>query len=157
MIVRPLLIIFSLLFPELRQTNARLSQYLDPSSSVWSLRSLSGATIQTALDFVMQINPSLTNETQDVVELLPNVAAVAAAYGDTSGKYGVFLSEHDPLFWSQAYFLWSQPLKGGVPVRVVWVGNGHKRVNDAEEVKVKTSLGVPLIFVVVSVVFWNVL
>ena len=43
-------------------------------------------------------------------ELYPNVAAVAAIYGDTSGKYVNFLSGVDEAYPAEPYFLWNQPL-----------------------------------------------
>lgn len=43
-------------------------------------------------------------------ELYPNVAAVAATYGDPTGKYAAFLANADNQYPAQAYFLWDQPL-----------------------------------------------
>lgn len=92
------------------QTNARLERYLDPTSNVWNLTTKQGATIKTALDFAMTIDPSTSGEADHAAELYPNVAAVAATYGDIDGKYLAFLQKEEPDFASiEAYDLWSQP------------------------------------------------
>ena len=41
-------------------------------------------------------------------ELFPNVADVAALYGDPTGKYARFLAERVPTYAEQPYFLWDQ-------------------------------------------------
>lgn len=46
----------------------------------------------------------------DPVELYPDVAAVAATYGDPDGKYAAFLAGKDNTYPSEPYFLWDQPL-----------------------------------------------
>ena len=52
------------------QTNARLGEYI--GFDAWSIKTAEGATIQTAVDFTMTIEPG-----QDTAEeLYPNVAAV---------------------------------------------------------------------------------
>ena len=43
-------------------------------------------------------------------ELYPNIAAVAAIYGDSNGRYITFLSNVDAAYPSKPYFLWNQPL-----------------------------------------------
>lgn len=42
-------------------------------------------------------------------ELYPNIAAVAANYGDPNGKYAAFLANADNTYPAQPYFLWDQP------------------------------------------------
>ena len=71
----------------------------------WSAKSKYGATIQTALDYVMSVNP----KNEDRTECLPHVAAVAAAYGDPSGKYAAYLREHGGDYRSEAYWFYDQP------------------------------------------------
>ena len=69
----------------LLQTNAKLGDQL--GINFWIAKSKYGATIQNALDFVMAQNP----KDEDVSDIFSHVAAVAAAYGDSSGKYQKFL------------------------------------------------------------------
>ncbi|KAJ7915904.1 chondroitin AC/alginate lyase [Mycena leptocephala] len=93
-------------------TNARLLKYADPTSNDWNTTS-HGATIQTAIDFLMTTNPTATNEANVTAEIYPNVAAVAATYGDPSGKYVKFLNTSGFPYADDASFLWDQPLAGG--------------------------------------------
>jgi hypothetical protein len=46
---------------------------------------------------------------EDIGQILPHVAAVAAAYGDPTGKYATFLSQHDPNYASKSYWFYNQP------------------------------------------------
>ncbi|KAJ7218239.1 alginate lyase-domain-containing protein [Mycena haematopus] len=92
-------------------TNARLLKYADPASNDWNTTS-HGATIQTAVDFLMTTNPSATQEANVTAEIYPNVAAVAATYGDPQGKYVQFLSASGFPYADDASFLWDQPLAG---------------------------------------------
>lgn len=94
-------------------TNARLLKYADPTSNDWNTTS-HGATIQTAIDFLMTTNPTATNEANVTAEIYPNVAAVAATYGDPSGKYVKFLNTSGFPYADDASFLWDQPLAGGI-------------------------------------------
>jgi hypothetical protein len=96
----------------LPQTNARLLKYADPTSNDWNTTS-NGATIQTAIDFLMTTNPAATNEVNVTAEIYPNIAAVASVYGDPSGKYVSFLNASGFPYGEDATFLWDQPLKGG--------------------------------------------
>ncbi|KAE8221879.1 hypothetical protein CF319_g4834 [Tilletia indica] len=66
--------------------NAKMADNL--AMNMWSARTEKGATIQTAVDFTM----TLDAEDEDVTELAPHVAAVAAAYGDPTGKYARWLA-----------------------------------------------------------------
>ncbi|KAJ7062111.1 chondroitin AC/alginate lyase [Mycena amicta] len=95
-------------------TNARLLKYVDPTSNDWNTTS-NGATIQTAVDFVMTTNPSDTGEADVTLEIYPNVAAVAATYGDPKGKYSGFLNSSGFPYMDDAFFVWDQPrtLMGG--------------------------------------------
>ncbi|KAJ7500651.1 chondroitin AC/alginate lyase [Mycena galericulata] len=93
-------------------TNARLLSYADPTSNPWNTTT-HGATIQTALDFLMTVNAAVTQETNVTAELYPNVAAIASAYGDPTGKYVGFLNASGFPYADDATFLWDQPLAGG--------------------------------------------
>jgi hypothetical protein len=93
-------------------TNARLLKYADPTSNDWNTTS-NGATIQTAIDFLMTTSPASTHETNVTAEIYPNVAAVAATYGDPQGKYAKFLNASGFPYADDASFLWDQPLAGG--------------------------------------------
>lgn len=84
------------------QTNAKLGDAL--GLNLWTARSKYGATIQTAVNFVMSTNP----KNEDVTEILPHVAAVAAAYGDPKGKYAAFLRKTDPNYQAKPYWFYDQ-------------------------------------------------
>jgi hypothetical protein len=86
-------------------TNARLGDYLG-LHSFWNKTTTNGGTIKTALDFTMTITPG--DEAAD--ELYPEIAAVAAIYGDPDGKYAAFLANADNRYPAEPYFLWDQPL-----------------------------------------------
>lgn len=90
-------------------TNAHIQQYLNKSSNVWNWKTREGATIHTALNYAMTISPNLTNETSHIAELYPDVAAVAAIYGDESGRYSDFLQLGAPRYKEQPYYFWYQP------------------------------------------------
>lgn len=85
-------------------TNSRLGDYLG-LHSFWNKTTTNGGTIQSALNFTMTVQPG--NETAS--ELYPNVAAVAATYGDPNGKYASFLAQADNQYPAESYFLWDQP------------------------------------------------
>ncbi|KAI0088285.1 alginate lyase-domain-containing protein [Irpex rosettiformis] len=90
-------------------TNARIAAYLSPStaSSYWNRTTTSGATIQQAALYAMDQQAG----SEDPTELYPDVAAVAAVYGDKDGKYVQWLKEKDGSgFVSDASFLWDQPV-----------------------------------------------
>jgi hypothetical protein len=61
----------------------------------------------------MTTNPASTHETNVTAEIYPNVAAVAATYGDPQGKYAKFLNASGFPYADDASFLWDQPLAGG--------------------------------------------
>lgn len=56
----------------------------------------------------MTISPNLTNEGSHIAELFPDVAAVAAVYGDESGRYAEFLQLGAPQYTKQPYYFWYQ-------------------------------------------------
>ncbi|KAF7972126.1 hypothetical protein HWV62_18848 [Athelia sp. TMB] len=84
-------------------TNARIAEYL--GTSFWNKTTAQGATIQTALDYTMTVPPGADLP----AELYPNIAAVAATYGDPTGKYASWLAQADNTYPAQAYFFWDQP------------------------------------------------
>jgi len=89
--------------------NAQLSTYAG-NSSVWSLPTHSGATIQTALNYALTLNASTTNETALIPELTPSIGKVAVIYGDPKGKYVGALNQLESGWMSDGWVLWTQPL-----------------------------------------------
>ena len=71
----------------------------------WSAKSKYGTTIQDALDWAMSADP----KNENVLDIIPHVAAVAAAYGDPKGKYAAFLQKHQPDYAAQTYWYYDQP------------------------------------------------
>ncbi|KAI0320973.1 chondroitin AC/alginate lyase [Amylostereum chailletii] len=85
-------------------TNARIAEYA--GWDAWNVTSSSGATIQTALDYAMTIDPG----DDAPAELYPSVASVGATYGDSDGTYAAFLSNKVQSYPEEPYFLFDQPL-----------------------------------------------
>ncbi|KAF5312756.1 hypothetical protein D9619_003003 [Psilocybe cf. subviscida] len=83
-------------------TNAKLGDQL--GINLWTSKSKYGATIQTAVDFIMSQNPG----DEDPSQTLPHVASVAAAYGDPTGKYMAFLKKHDSSYSGKSFWLYDQ-------------------------------------------------
>ncbi|KAF6758849.1 alginate lyase-domain-containing protein [Ephemerocybe angulata] len=90
-------------------TSARIEKYADPSSDVWNRTASSGAGIKAALDYAMTFSAADSDEASYAVELHPNVASVAAIYGDPDSKYATYLKKANPSFASEPYFFWNQP------------------------------------------------
>lgn len=84
------------------QVNAKIGDQL--GLNLWAVKSRYGATIQTALDYTMKLNPKF----EDVTEILPHVASVAAAYGDPTGKYAAFLKKTMGDYQNKAFWLYDQ-------------------------------------------------
>ncbi|KAF7329577.1 Chondroitin AC/alginate lyase [Mycena kentingensis (nom. inval.)] len=99
-------------------TNARIYQYADPSADPWSIKTKFGATIKDAMDMTMTVDPNASGESYATDEIFPNVAAVAAEYGDPDGKYVAFLQKVFPEYAWDSTFLWDQPLAGSALVQV---------------------------------------
>lgn len=75
----------------------------------WNKTTTAGATIQSALDYAMTLAPG-SSETAYAAELYPNIAAVAAKYGDPDGKYAAFLAKAEgSAYVADANFYWNQP------------------------------------------------
>ncbi|KAF7293086.1 Chondroitin AC/alginate lyase [Mycena indigotica] len=99
-------------------TNARIFQYADPKADPWHTKTKAGTTIKDAMDMTMTVDPNKSQEDYAVAEIFPNVAAVAAEYGDPDGKYVAFLQKTFPDYAWDADFLWNQPLVGNAVVQV---------------------------------------
>ncbi|KAK7042641.1 chondroitin AC/alginate lyase [Favolaschia claudopus] len=89
-------------------TNARLLKYADPTSDVWNTTS-NGATIKTAVDFLMTTESSASKESNVTAEIYPNVAAIMSIYGDPQKKYLNFLKSSGFPYTTDASYLWDQP------------------------------------------------
>ncbi|KAK7007674.1 alginate lyase-domain-containing protein [Favolaschia claudopus] len=89
-------------------TNARLLKYADPTSDVWNTTS-NGATIKTAVDFLMTTKPSASKESNVTAEIYPNVAAIMSIYGDPQKRYLNFLKNSGFPYTTEASYLWDQP------------------------------------------------
>lgn len=70
----------------------------------WTAKSKYGATIQTALDYAIAQNPG----SEDVADVVPHVAAIAAAYGDPKGKYKSFLQSKDSGYKGETWYFYDQ-------------------------------------------------
>ena len=57
----------------------------------------------------MSIPASANHEEKYEQEIYPNVAAVAAIYGDKNGTYLKFVKKSRPGFMRDPYILWNQP------------------------------------------------
>ncbi|KAJ7050178.1 alginate lyase-domain-containing protein [Mycena amicta] len=100
-------------------TNARIFKYADPTSDPWSIKTKAGTTIKDALDMTMTVDPNIKGEDYAVAEIFPNIAAVAAEYGDPDGKYVALTAPQKfPDYAWDADFLWDQPLAGSAIVQV---------------------------------------
>jgi hypothetical protein len=57
----------------------------------------------------MTIPASANHEEKDEREIYPNIAAIAATFGDTNGTYLSFIKKSRPGFMRDPYILWNQP------------------------------------------------
>lgn len=111
------------------QTNAKLGDQL--GLNFWTAKSKYGATIKDALDFVMNKGPGK----EDVTDIFPHVAAIAAVYGDPSGKYMAYLKKFDTHFMTAPYYYYDQEgAMSGV----------HKTPNGKDEVQAGEPAQQPL-------------
>ncbi|KAL0945911.1 hypothetical protein HGRIS_012194 [Hohenbuehelia grisea] len=126
-------------------TNARISRYASPSGpNPFELKTEAGSTIQTALDFAIETSASTSDEDSYAAELYPNVAAVAAEYGDDSGKYANYLKEKEPEYPAEAWFLWNQPLSdSGLSASASLTGGSSAPTASSPSVKNADSNGAP--------------
>ncbi|KAI0068276.1 chondroitin AC/alginate lyase [Artomyces pyxidatus] len=84
-------------------TNAKLGDEL--GVDFWTAKSKYGASIQTAVNYLMTVDP----RGEDPLDAVPHVAAVAAAYGDPSGKYMAYLQRVQSTYRSRPYWFYDQP------------------------------------------------
>jgi hypothetical protein len=91
---------FSSGFP---QTAAKIGSQL--GQNYWDVTTRQGATIKTAIDYLMKLNPG----SEDISELCPHIAAALAAYGDPAGQYLNFLKRCDPDYAGRPYWFYNQP------------------------------------------------
>ncbi|KAG8734008.1 hypothetical protein FRC11_013494 [Ceratobasidium sp. 423] len=84
-------------------TNAKLGDYI--GINYWSIRTKYGATIQTAVDYLISLDPG----NERVEDALPHVAAVAAAYGDPHRKYANYLKSGNRNYDKKSYWFYDQP------------------------------------------------
>ena len=82
--------------------NAKIGDQL--GLNFWTAKSKYGATIQTALDYTMALDPK--GELQ--VEIVPHVASIAAAYGDLNGKYTTFMKKVLSDYRSRSFWFYDQ-------------------------------------------------
>lgn len=107
------------------QTNAKLGDQL--GKDFWTAKSKYGATIQNALDYTMSKNPGK----EDVDDILPHVAAVAAAYGDPTKKYATFLQKTAPAYRTLPFYYYDQTK---ALMKAPSSKSGGKRDSNPEEV-----------------------
>ncbi|CAE6455578.1 unnamed protein product [Rhizoctonia solani] len=84
-------------------TNAKLGDYI--GINYWSVRTKYGATIQTAVDYLVSLDPG----SERAEEALPHVAAVAAVYGDPRSKYASYLKSGNRNYDKKSYWFYNQP------------------------------------------------
>ncbi|CAE7073335.1 unnamed protein product [Rhizoctonia solani] len=84
-------------------TNAKLGDYI--GINYWSVRTKYGATIQTAVDYLISLDPG----NERVEDALPHVAAVAAAYGDPRSRYANYLKSGNRNYDKKSYWFYNQP------------------------------------------------
>lgn len=82
--------------------NAKIGDQL--GLNLWAAKSKYGATIQTALDYTMALNPKGEHQ----VEIVPHVASIAAAYGDPKGKYAAFMKKTLSDYQSKSFWFYDQ-------------------------------------------------
>lgn len=75
---------------------------------VWNAKTAAGSTIQTAVNYLITLNPGF----EDATLAAPVVLAAAQVYG-SSASYTAAAASFDPNYASEAYALWNAP---GVPL-----------------------------------------
>jgi hypothetical protein len=94
-------------------TNARIGAYL--GVNYWNTTTSAGSTIKTALDYAMQFNVTASGD-GPTEELFPDMAAVAAVYGDPGNQYADYMKNRNENYPGEPYFLFNQPLSdNGLP------------------------------------------
>jgi hypothetical protein len=96
-------------------------------------------------------------------ELYPNIADIAAIYGDPNGTYSGFLYSRQPTYAQNPYFLWDQPFTdSGLMASRNISGNvtapptpTDTSTDGAVALGVGKGVGVMVVMVVLSVWFGN--
>jgi hypothetical protein len=70
----------------------------------WTAKSKYGATVQTAIDYTMRVDP----KNEDPKELVPHVLLAIAAYGDPGGKYLNWVKRVMPEYDGKIYHIYNQ-------------------------------------------------
>jgi len=82
--------------------NAKLGDYL--GMNFWNEKTRYGGTLQSAVDHIIGLNPGKEN----VQEVIPHVAVIAAAYGDTGNKYLKYIQSKKSDYAQQSFWLYDQ-------------------------------------------------
>ena len=82
--------------------NAKLADQL--GLNMWQARSKYNATIQTAIEYTMKLDP----QAEDPTELVPHLMVAAAVYGDPKGKYMAYVKNVMPDYDAQIYQFYDQ-------------------------------------------------
>lgn len=93
--------------------NARIGAYL--GVNYWNTTTSSGTNIKSALDYAKQFTVQHPGD-GPTEELFPDMAAVAAVYGDPGNMYSNYLKNGNQNYPGEPYFLFNQPLSdSGLP------------------------------------------
>lgn len=84
------------------QVNAKLGDYL--GLDFWTAKTHYGGTLQSAVDHILQLDPGK----EDVLEVIPHVSAIAAAFGDPSNKYAKYISSREVDYAKQPFWFYDQ-------------------------------------------------
>ena len=70
----------------------------------WTETTRYGGTLQSAVDHIISLDPGK----EDVQEVLPHVAAMAAAFGDPGNRYLKYIQEKKSNYAQQSFWLFDQ-------------------------------------------------
>ena len=84
------------------QVNAKLGDYL--GMNFWDEKTRYGGTLQSAVDHIIGLSPGKEN----VLEVIPHAAAIAAAYGDPGNKYLNYIQGKRKDYTQQSFWLYDQ-------------------------------------------------
>lgn len=71
----------------------------------WDFKNKYGATIQTAANYLISLDPGR----ERLEEALPHVAAIAAAYGDPQRRYASYLKAGNKNYAKKPFWFYDQP------------------------------------------------
>ena len=83
--------------------NAKLADQL--GLNMWSAKSKYNATIQSAIDFTMRLDP----KGEDANEMVPHVLCAVAVYGDPKNTYMTWVKKVMPDYDTRIYHIYNQP------------------------------------------------